>query len=244
MKKKFDYLSYVRKYEIVIASAAVLVLVIILVFNMLLPNLNRANEIYAQGQTLKKKLEVLKQKDGLLSSLDYQYYKDIYLKSNFVLPEDKNYVTLIGTFDLLEKESAVTITRTDFQLGVVSTSSANLTRAVGTPAYVIPVTLEVTGTFAGLQRFLEAVANVVGRLMVFDDVSVVYKPGGVLSASFTGRAFFYPLPTTLGSIDSPLPRPDKNQEAIMKKIAELNLPQDTGSVELDKAKVGKNNLFQ
>lgn len=244
MKKKFDYLSYIRKYEIVIASSAVLLLVIFLVFNMLLPNLDRANQIYVQGQTLKKELEILKQKDNTLSSLDYQYYKDIFLKSNFVLPEDKNYISLIGTFDLLEKDAQVIITRTDFQLGVVSTSSANLTRAVGTQAYVIPVTLEVTGSFTSLQKFLEAVANVAGRLMVFDDISVVYRPEGALSASFTGRAFFYPLPTALGPVDSPLPRPDKNQEAIMKKISELNLPQDIGSADLEKKNVGKGNLFQ
>lgn len=244
MKKKVDYLSYIRKYEIVIASTFVLGLVIILVFNMLLPNLDRANEIYAREQTLRKKLEVLKQKDSILSSLDYQYYKNIFLKSNFVLPEDKNYVSLVGTFDLLEKETAVTITRTDFQLGVVSTSSANLTRAVGTQAFIIPITIEVMGRFDSLQRFLTAVTNLTGRLMVFDDVSVVYKPEGILSASFTGRAFFYPLPTALGPVDSPLPRPDKNQEAIMKKISELNLPQDIGSADLEKENVGKGNLFQ
>lgn len=244
MKKKIDYLFYIRRYEIVIASGAVLLLVFFLVVNMLLPNLDRANQIYVQGQTLKKKLETLKQKDNILNSLDNQYYKDVFLKSSFVLPEDKNYVSLIGTFDLLEKQAAVTVTRTDFQLGVVSTSSANLTRAAGTQAFAIPITIEVFGRFDSLQKFLDLVSNFTGRLMVFDDISVVYKSDDLLSASFTGRAFFYPLPTTLGPVDSPLPRLDKNQEAILQKISKLNLPQDTASVELDKGSIGKSNLFQ
>lgn len=243
MKKQKDYLLYIRQYEILIASAAVIILVVILVFNMLLPNFDRANQIYAQGQTLKQKLAVLTQKDSTLSSLDSGYYKDVFLKLNQVLPADKDYVSLIGTFDLLEKQSGVTITRTDFQLGVVSTTSKNLEKAPATGAYVVPITLQVTGNLDAIKSLFDSVSNYNGRLMVFDDISVTNKLDGTLDVVFHGRAFFYPLPTTLGAIDAPLPKFTKSEEAILTKVSEINLPQENAG-NLDKSRVGKKNLFQ
>ena len=243
MKDKSYYLSLIREYEIIIASSAVILLVVFLVFNMLLPNLNQANQIYVQGQTLRHKVDALKQKNSLLSSLDYQYYKDIFVKSNQVLPEGKDYVSLIWTFDSLEKKSAVTILRTDFQLGVVSTSSANLVGAAGTSAFVIPINIEILGTKEKVQEFLEAVDSYAGRLMVFDSMSVTTKQGEILDAVFTGQSFFYPLPTTLQSIDSKLPKLEKNQDEIIKKINNLTLSSET-AVEIDQNTVGKKNLFE
>lgn len=243
MKKKINYLVLLRQYEILIASGAVLLLILFLVFNMLLPNLARANQIYAQGQTLRKKLEILKKKDSALSSLDYEFYKDVFLKSSQILPENKDYVSLIGTFDLLEKQSGVTILRTDFQLGVVSTSSATFLRAGGTPAFVIPVSIEVLGDFSTIAKFLKLVDSLAGRLMIFDDVTVSSKPGSGLDAVFNGRAFFYPLPTTLGPIESPIPTLEKDQEAILTKVSQISLPVESAT-ELEKGSIGKKNLFE
>ncbi|MBI3379230.1 hypothetical protein HY029_00580 [Candidatus Gottesmanbacteria bacterium] len=244
MKTKFDYLSYLHQYEILIASSGVLMIVIVLTFNMLLPNLNHANQIYAQGQDLKKKVELLTQKDSSLTSLNYQFYKDVFLKSSQILPENKDYVSLIGTFDLLEKQSGITIVRTDFQLGVVSTSSATLQRAAGTAAFMIPISVEVMGNLEGLRKFLDLVSNYNGRLMTFDEVTVNNKQSDTLDVVLSGRAFFYILPGTLGSIDSPLPKLEKSQDAILQKINLLSLPQDTVTVDLDKNSIGKKNLFQ
>lgn len=243
MKEKSYYVSLIRQYEIIIASSAVLLLVVFLVFNMLLPNLHQANQIYVQGQTLRHKVDALKQKNTMLASLDYQYYKDIFVKSNQVLPEGKDYVSLIGTFDLLEKKSGVTILRTDFQLGVVSTSSANLVKADSTSAFVIPINVQILGTKEAIQKFLEVVRSYAGRLMVFDDISVTTKQGEILDAVFTGRSFFYPLPTTLESVDSKLPKLEKNQDEIIKKINDLTLSSEA-VIEIDQNAVGKKNLFE
>lgn len=243
MNKGINYLAYIRNYEILLASAAVLLLVVILSFNMLLPNLSRANQIHVQSASLSKKLESLKKKDSTLSSLDYQFYRDLFLKLNQVLPDNKDYVSLINTFNILEQKSGVTVVRTDFQLGVVSTSSANLVRVPGSSAFVIPISIELVGDFSAIRKFLEEVANLQGRLMIFDDMSVAIKSDGILNTTFSGRALFYPLPTTLASIDTPLPRLEKSADLILKNISERELPAES-AVELDKASIGKSNLFQ
>lgn len=242
MKKNIDFLYYIRRYEVIIASGAVLLVVIFLTLNMLIPNLNRANQIYVQGQTLKKKLEQLILKERALSSYDYDYYKDIFLKTGQILPENKDYVSLINTFDKLERKSGASITRTDFQLGVVSTSSANLIKVPGTSAFAIPIKVSVLGDLTAIEKFLGLISDYRGRLMVFDNVSVNSK-NDTLEAGFSGQAFYYILPATLPPIDSPLPALSAAEQEILEKIILLDLPKETFE-ELDKGAIGKKNLFQ
>lgn len=244
MKKGINYLTFIARYEIIIASAAVLLLIFFLAANILVPNLYRAREITTQEQALKKRSDILAKKNTVLASLDYEYYKAVFLKLNQVLPEAKDYVSLIGTFDTLEKQSGVSVVKTDFQLGSVSTTSSSLVRAGGTAAFIVPLHVEVMGSLETVEKFLEAVANYTGRLMVFDEMSVSVQPQGILDVSFTGRAFFYPLPTTLGAIDTSLPEVGKDQENILAKVNKLPLPASEAKVELDKNSVGKKNLFE
>lgn len=243
MKIIYKYLPFIRKYEIIIASCAVLILVILLVFNMLLPNLNRANQIYKEEQNLKKRLDLLSQKNQFLSSLDYQYYKDSFLKSSQILPDSKDYISLISAIDSLEKQSGVSLIRTDFQLGAVSANSNNLVKVPGSAASAMPIIIEVMGDRFSLHKFLDLISGYNGRLMVFDEVSFKLKTGETFDAVFTGRAFYYPLPSTLGSIDSPLVKLEKRQEAILQKISSLNIEQEI-SADLDKSSIGKKNLFE
>lgn len=244
MKKKIKYLDYIKKYEISIASVLVILLVIFLVFNTLIPNINRADQIYSQGQDFKKRLDILTHKNNILASLDYQLYKDTFAKLNQVLPESKDYVSLIISFDALEKQTGVKILRSDFQLGVFSTNSAKLVQIPGNSAYPVPLSLEVLGDLESIKKVQKTIANLTGRFMVFDEMSTATKPDGILDVTFTGKAFFYPLPTTLGSVDTPLLMADKLQEAILKSIGELNLPSISESSEIDKNSVGKTNLFE
>lgn len=244
MNKKINYKDYLKGYEISIASALVILSVLFLVFNMLIPNINRANQIYSQGQNFKKKLDILTHKNNILTSLDNQLYTDTFLKLNQVLPQTKDYVSLINTFDTLEKQSGVKVIRSDFKLGVISTDSARLVLEPGTSAYPVPLSLEVLGNLEAIKKLQEKNANFTGRYMVFTDMSVDFKPNGVLDVTFTGQAFFYPLPTTLGFIDSPLPVMDKLQEDLLIKISNLNLPSLSVSADLDKNSIGKMNLFE
>lgn len=237
-------MSFIRKFETIIASSAVLLLVFFMTTSILLPNLNQANKILAQEKTLRTKLDLLTSKNNVLSSLDYQFYKDSFLKLNQVLPESKDYVSLIETFDTLEKQSGVSVEKTDFQLGAISTNSSTLIKTSGISAYVVPINIGIAGDLETVKKFLESVANFTGRLLVFDDMSLNVKPSGFLDVSFNGRAFFYPLPTTLGPIDTALSRLDKNQQEILDKISQSSLAVTGSEQAFDKGSIGKKILFE
>lgn len=244
MKINAKYWEYIKEYEISIASAMVILLVIILTLSLLVPNINRANQIYSQGQEFNKKLDILTHKYNILTSLDYQLYKDNFLKLNQVLPESKDYVSLITTFDTLENQSGAKILQSDFQLGVFSANPAKSGQTAGSLAVPVPLNLEVSGNLASIKKIQDTIANFDGRFMVFDDMAASTKPNGVLDVTFTGRAFYYPLPATLGAIDTPLPLVEKPQEVILKAISALSSPPSPESTGMDKSSLGKINLFE
>lgn len=235
MTDKKAIIIFFHKYEVLIASGVVLVLVLFLVLYLLIPNLRRSDEIYAHSQTLSSKLDVLTKKHRFLSSLDSQYYRDAFLKLNQIIPEGKDFVSLMTTFDYLEKQSGVSLVRTDFPLGMVS----NLPTGVN----IVPIALGIKGSLESVKTFMDLISNFNGRFMVFDNISVANDQTGMLAVSLQGRAFFYPLPTTLGPVDTPLPQLNKSQEEILAKVNTLSLSTES-SVELDKSQIGKKNLFQ
>lgn len=239
MNKVSGLLVVIRHYEIIVASVVILLVIFLLSLFYLIPNFSRAQQIFSQQKGLKKNIEILKQKDTALSSLDYEQYKDIFLKLNQVLPESKDYVSLFSSFDDLEKKTGVTIVRTDFQFGVISTTSAKLTKAPGSSAYMVPVLIEVAGTISSIQKFIDSLNSLSGRLITLNDAQWNIKQNNI-RISFNGKAYFYPQPLTIGSLDTPLPKLSKDQEELIKKVALVKLAKE----EIEPVNVGKKNLFQ
>lgn len=243
MKKSLDILIYLQQYEVIIASILAIFMVSLLTIYLLLPNLNKAQEIFAQRKALEKKLKNLKEKDSILSSLNFQSYKDLFVKLNQVLPESKDFVSLFTTFDNLERQSGVTVLRTDFQLGVVSTGSANQLRVPETSAFMIPLSIDISGSPAEIKNYLTLISEFSGRYITFEDLTYNDKKTGSLQVAFNGKAYYYPLPTTLAAVDTALPAVDKKMEEILTKVDKLSVTQEA-AIELDKGSVGKKNLFQ
>ncbi|MCL4339319.1 hypothetical protein M1271_06540 [Patescibacteria group bacterium] len=246
MNKDFDYKKYIpllKKYEIIIASSIVIFVVVVMTFLLLIPNFDRAQNIYAQQQDLKRNRDVLQKKVNSLASIDAQYYKNNFAKIDQVLPTEKDYVSLFYTFDTLEQKTNVSLLKTDFQLGVISTNSAQLTRVPGSSAYVLPVGIQVLGSLSSIQNFIKALGDFSGRYITVDSFQIETKGGDAFIATLVGKAYFYPLPATLGSVDTPLPNMNSDEEKILNTIAKI---QQTSSEEysLPSSAVGKKNLFQ
>lgn len=240
MNKK-PYLFLLKKYEIIIGSVGVIITVFILSFLFLLPNFDRAQEIYRNQTKIKQKLDKLKQKDNFITSLDYKYYQDLFPKINMVIPDNKDYVSLFQTFDNLEKKTGVVIHRTDFQLGVVSTGSAKLSRLSKSGNSVLPVTLEISGNYDTIRKFIESVTDLTGRLITLTEAKITYKDDNELRFIFNGNAYFNPLPQTIGSVESSIVQIAPEKEDFLKKISQIQLEQ---SEEISKVEVGKTNIFE
>ena len=243
IERRTYFIAILKKYELLIASGLIIVIVGALAILYLLPNFNRAKLIFLQQLVLKQKYEKLTQKDKALSEIDYKFFQETYPKIGWVLPESKDYVSLFSTFDSLQVKTGVIIRRTSFQLGTISTTSAALARSSNIDSFAVPLSIEVVGDIAQLQKFQSFLSNLSGRLIAIDSSQWKFKKDGTVMVGFKGRAYFYPVPGEIGGIDNPLPSLGKEKEEILKKIAQNN-PIETETAGQDKISSGKNNLFQ
>lgn len=244
MKKYTDIIiNYLKQYELIVISCLVIIAVIILSFYYLLPNINKTSEISSQYKDLQSKVNILKVKDDALSALDQQYYKDNFPKIGIVLPDNKDYVSLFNTFDALENKTGVGITRTNFQLGIISTGSARLVKPVNGLSMEVPVSLSIVGNVNSIKKFLSQLRSLTGRLITLEKMDWNYKGNDNIEMVLFGKAFYSPFPSTLGSVSTPLQKINAKQEEILTKISQNKIVTDNES-DVQSVSLGKKNLFR
>ena len=145
-------------------------------------------------------------------------------------------------FDNLQSVTGITIIRTDFQLGTISTGSANKTQGPGKNIYNLPISFAILGSYRQFQNFISLLSSFSGRIVSIKSIQWDYKSEDLINASFTGYAFYSPLPSSIGAIDTPLPIIDKNGQDLMSKIA--NLPEVKNEIIDGSIVTGKNDLFR
>lgn len=236
-------ISQLRSYEVLISSFIVIATVIVLVITLLIPNFQKARKIFSEHQNLAKKLVAIKKKDEELSKINYQLFKDTLPKIILVLPYQKDFVSLFTRFDQLQSKTGVTILRTDFQLGVISTTSANIAKQEMKGTFFIPMSVEVVGTQPQIEQFIDSLSDVTGRLITISEIQWQFREDQSITAAINGKAYFTPLPVSLGTLETTLPQFNKSQQSLFDKVSQ-NSDLDIPFVETDTIPTGKKNLFE
>ncbi|OGG03349.1 hypothetical protein A2W14_01780 [Candidatus Gottesmanbacteria bacterium RBG_16_37_8] len=241
--RNLNFLKIIKHYEIPLTCLVVLIFIGFLIVKSLIPNIFKAGELKRNGEMLQQKLTILQNKSNVLNSVDERLLKDNFIKLNYIVPDNKDYVLLFTTLDTLQQKLGVSITRTDFQLGVISTSSALLKKSDALESFSVPINLEIIGTIDQLQNFIIELSNLSGRLITTDNIKIEVMDYGLVKANITGNTYFNPLPKEIGAVDSAIPEFNQNYQEIFKKILENQYP--IGIIEETKQEVpvGKNNLF-
>ena len=240
---KINFLNSIRKYEFLLTSTSVLFFIIFLTFKLLIPNLIKASEIHKNGQILKSRFSTLENKEKILSGIDEKSMRENFVKLNFVLPASKDYVLLFTTLDQLQQKSGVSITRTDFELGNVSTNSAKFKNNPKGDSFVTPISVEIIGTIEQIKEFINQLSNLSGRLILIDNIKLTLLDFGLIKASMNGNTYFNPLPKSLGAVESKIPEFNQNYQELFNQILENQYPLEILEEDKDNIPVGKNNLF-
>lgn len=242
MINKFLIINIIRKYEVIFASGVVLLAVTGASFIFLWPSFNRAKLIFEQKSQLQKQLDKLKQKNNALSDLDSKYYQGILTNFYRILPDGKDYISLFETLDGLETKTKVRTLKTDFPLGFLSGEVSMQKKSQGESVYILPIAIDIRGDFSSLQKYLEALNDLSGRIIVVDSVSMKIQPTGIYTLSIAGNTYVVPAPGTIGSLDSSIPKINKSQQELLDKIAKIKI--DTYQTAAgQQVPVGKKNLF-
>ncbi|KKS98399.1 MAG: hypothetical protein UV73_C0002G0113 [Candidatus Gottesmanbacteria bacterium GW2011_GWA2_43_14] len=243
MKNRLKIKSFILKYESVLSSFVVVLFILILTVKLLLPNFLRITTIFTERKELTTKLVQLKKKEALLTLQNRDVLAEDFARLNMIVPASKDYVLLFSTLDQLQQSTGVFVTRSDFQLGVVSTSSALLKKPVGEPSFLLPINLEVTGDIGQIEIFLRSLTNLSGRMITVNHLQLTMLDDGSVRSSIDGNAYFNPLPKTIGKIDSPLPQIKHEYRQIIERVSQ-NMVLDRQPPEFpSQVPVGNDNLF-
>lgn len=242
MINQFQAINFLRKYEVIVASAVVLLVLTAASFLFLLPNFNRARLIFGQKSQLQKRLDKLQQKNNALSDLDVKYYEHALTGFYRILPDGKDFISLFETLDRLEKKANVTVSSTVFELGSLSKGMVQLKKVKGGTAYILPISINIQGDLSSIEKYLEALDDFSGRIITVDSISMQMSKIGVYGVSLTGNTFIAPSSGEIGSLDSVIPKINKTQQELLDKIAKLEIDTYQPAV-AGKVPVGKKNLF-
>ncbi|OGG06933.1 hypothetical protein A3D05_06660 [Candidatus Gottesmanbacteria bacterium RIFCSPHIGHO2_02_FULL_40_24] len=242
-EKNKQILKLIKKYEFLVSSVTVIVFVLFLTVKLLIPNITKAREIYRDGNRLRERLTRLQRKERTLSSIDGKLFQDNFVKLNYVIPASRDYVLLFTTLDQLQQKLGISISRTDFQLGAISSVSALTKKDPGTNSYLVPLSLEVIGTPDQLQNFLLSLSDLSGRLITTGQIRLEILDFGLIRAVIDGNTYFNPLPESIGKIDSQLPEYNQTYKELFDRILEKQFPIEAIEEIQKEVPVGKENLF-
>ena len=244
MNSKLQIRSLLVKYELAISSLIVCLFVAGLTLKLLLPNIQRVLIIHDDKKKLAERLTLLKKKENLLALENQLNLSENFKRLNTIVPTTKDYVLLFSTLDELQNRTGVSVTRSDFQLGVVSTSSALLKKPAGQISYQLPLNLEVVGDYVQTELFLRSLSDLSGRLITIDILHLEIQEDGSLRSSIKGNAYFNPLPKSIGKIDSALPEFTREYREIVDMVNQNLVLDEAASANPANVELGKNDLFQ
>lgn len=205
------------KYRFYIFPAVSALCCLILIIFVIYPQVTQVIKSFDDLQQKENKLHVLKVKTADLEELNEAELTQKLNAMLVVLPEDKDYPSLIGVLRSLTSRFGVLLS--SLQIGKVSSPAKAETGSA------FAVTLEFSGSKALVSRLITALESS-NRIMKIRSMDLSFnKTTDAINASFMLDVFFAPIPTNIGSYETPLPKlTQKDQEMIASLTRDINKP--------------------
>ncbi len=208
---------------------------LILIFFVIFPQFLSLISAHTAAGELSSKAKFLEVKAQALQNYNEE---DLSSKVSYALsayPEDKDYANALSALQGIASKWGFVITAFALSGGEV--------KIKGAQSYVIK--LDITGSRALLPSFLNEI-EISNRLMRVNGLEVSSgRDTAAVESSLTILAFYAPVPTTFGSVDSPLPTLSSEEEEIITKLSS-NAPVQLPSEEPQEVIIptGKANPFE
>lgn len=195
-----------RQYQDLLISITILLVSAFGLLAGIIPLAKSGLDINSSSATLSMEVDALNKKVSILQSADEDMLRSNLQALLIAVPSDKSLSTLLGTVDGLSAKTGVSVgTLSLTRPGSLATVSATrLTadeRAVG--SNILPFSLSVSGTLDQVKAFLSAAVSV-RRLFRIRSFDIVFANTNVITANLSMDAFYSPLPSTIGTVRTPI----------------------------------------
>lgn len=222
--------KFIRTYQGFLAPIILGPLSLILVLFGIYPAATRTYDLFNDVASEQEAVNQLRQKIANLESMDEQTLEDQLVLSTSSIPTDKNVPSLFSTVETISSNVGTTmVDLTLTSLGSLATASAGRQIEDKTfGAFLMPFTVQVTGTYEQMKVFLDQAVNV-RRLLRVRTFSLNFL-GEEARMQVQFDALHAPLPTNLGRVDAMIQPLTQKEEDI---LARLNNQQNYSRVLLE-----------
>ncbi len=185
----------------------------------LMPRFNQIKKVYYSNQKERERIRSLQVKISDLETLN-EY--ELTEKSEILLlalPSEKNGVAMMGAVSNLVEENGLVIESISVSPGEIATGSAEESAEESAMDF-LPFRLTITGEITQFLNFLEAASQ---TLPLMDVEMRNFDITGEQSTSDCLIKFYYTgLPTTLGKIETPVPKLSSQEELFLDELQKFN----------------------
>lgn len=223
---------FLRLYEGFVISGVIILFGIMAVVFAVIPGIRTTVDLYGKVGVIQRQVDALSGKLALLRSLDEESLRGQLAVLLSVIPQEKSVPTIFGTVDGLVTEAGVQITdMTITSPGSIATGSAtkstSSTKVKGLP--YLPFSLSVAGSYDQIQGFF-GIVNKVRRLFTVENFDLTITKTGETNARIAMGAYYQPLPTKLGEVETPIQNFSPAELATLEKLSTYqNFSQSSGS---------------
>ena len=238
--------KFLRTYQGLITSIVMILLTAIGTLVGIVPGVKRIIDIRSQSIQLTKTIQTLRTKINILESKDESTYRDEFAQLLAAVPGDKSLPTMFSTLDGLTMQTGVTLTEASLaKPGSIASGSATKRspEEQKIESNLLPFTVTVNGSYDQIYAFLSQV-NTVRRFFRVRNFDISFSDMSTISVHMGMDAFYAPIASTIGPVDSPLDPLSPSEEALITKISQLPyLGQTMMSASVQPQTTSKANLF-
>src|SRR3990167_316697 len=236
-----------------LAIPAVSILVCLAIFMLVVwPKFSQALQIKKSNAEFIQKADSLKQKAAILASLDKTELEKQVVAAEQLLPRDKNVFLLVSQIERAAASSGVLLNRVESTPGSLEAVSGEPPANAPAPsagaateiAPSVKVNVSLTSGYSSLLQFLNNVSTIPRTVSISDlSVSSATSEGSAqLKVSMSIFAYFKPMPTDLGSIETPVTELTQSEKDKLEKIIDTGLA-TTPSVSVPQVPIGREDIF-
>lgn len=209
-----------RIYQGFVISGAIFLFGTAAIFFAVIPGIRATMDLYESLNVVKKETQALSGKLALLEGISEDDIRERLIILLSAVTAEKSVPTIFNTVEGLANLSGVSIA--DMSLtspGSLATGAASRQSAsekkIG--ASSLPFSINISGTYDQMRAFVGQI-NKVRRIFNISSFDLSIAPSGVVQVRLALAAFYQPLPTKVGSVQSPVTPLTQKEEALLVKV--------------------------
>ena len=213
---------FLRIYQGFVVSGAIIIFGVTAFFLAVLPGIKATRDLYGNLKDVQKEVQALSGKFAFLQSLSEDDLRNRLMTMLSAVPAEKSIPTIFSSADGLANKSGVSIIDMNLMgMGSLATgaavrqSAAEKKIGAGTLAF----TMNATGSYDQIRSFVSEI-NKVRRLFDVTSFDLTIGSTGATQVRLSLAAFYQPIPTNVGMVQSPVIALTTKEEEVFMKVSQ------------------------